>query len=110
MPIAESSSRRQPPGCPDNRFWTSASDTHRYLVIPAFREQRSANRQNPDYWNLERPACFEIIPTARAVRRCRQVRPSRDHHVAILSEKQNGGRRLKAHGVCEPSSTFIKGG
>ena len=24
--------------------------------------------------------------------------------------KQNGGLRLKAHGVCEPSSIFIKGG
>jgi hypothetical protein len=54
-----------------------------------------------DFLELERPACFETVPTARAVRRCRQS--ARAPPVVILRSRQGrrqGAWRLRAvHGL-----------
>ena len=55
----------------------------------------------PPIPGLERPACFEIVPTARAVRRRRQVRRSGSRHDAIRSDRAVANSP-KAHGVCDP--------
>ena len=42
-------------------------------------------RPTPDTWNLERPACFEIVPTAARSGASRQICTARDH--AILRHR-----------------------
>jgi hypothetical protein len=42
-------------------------------------------RPTPDTWNLERPACFEIVPTAARSGAIRQICTARDH--AILRRR-----------------------
>jgi hypothetical protein len=54
----------------------------------------------------ERPACFEIVPTARAVRRCRHDAPSAIPSSAVRELRSR--RRRRVHGECEPSR-FLPG-
>ena len=39
-------------------------------------------RPTPDTWNLERPACFEIVPTAARSGAGRQICTARDHAIS----------------------------
>jgi hypothetical protein len=51
----------------------------------------------PDTWNLERPACFEIVPTAARSGASRQICTARDH---VISR-----HRACARGSCDDALT-----
>jgi hypothetical protein len=48
-----------------------------YIGGPQFVSD--CRRPTPDTWNLERPACFEIVPTAARSGAGRQICTARDH-------------------------------
>ena len=60
-------------------------------------------RPTPDTWNLERPACFEIVPTAARSGASRQICTARDH--AIFRWHTHA----RVQGNCAPSWIFIQG-
>ena len=59
---------------------------------------------------IERPACFEIVPTARAVRRMPTCTPTCVSDMARPFRIAPRRINARAPGVCEPSLICIKGG
>src|SRR5271163_2149207 len=57
-------------------------------------------RPTPDAWTLERPACFEIVPTAARSGASRQICTARDH--AIFRWHPHA----RVQGDCAPSLDF----
>ena len=69
-------------------------------------------RPTPDTWNLERPACFEIVPTAARSGAADKSALPATTPLATPRLRTDCNRRAHARvqGDCAPSRIFIQGG